>query len=580
MLQTRLSVAGARLYGTTNPGPASHYLWTDYLGNALLRELGLLWSDTFTLEDNLTLSNEYKNKLRAQYAPGSIFWQRFIEGKWVSAEGAIYANVWNDDVFFDDESAPQNLDSRYNAHYVAVDYGTVNQQASLQIIDDGTTLWITKELLHDSRKAGFQKTDAQYADDLIAWMHPDSQVILDPSAASYEAELRSRGISVRSADNEVLDGIRVTSTALCRRLVRIHRHNCPTLCEQMPVYQWDNDAALKGKEQPLKINDHSCFVSGTMIETPTGKRRVEDIIAGDEVLTPLGRCKVIANQPRLDECISVGLIEGTPEHPVYYGNRWLRLDSVNFEETCGSKKSATRALHSDGTQTLSVSPTATTSAHTHATCTTGFQAFIARCGEMLMGLFPMAITSTTKTETLATTTYLTSNAYRCGIISPVTPREDLSIRTNGLSCRIKQRNGIAPQMGSHGTEVMGMQSLRQSRVEERNNSIARTAVSSLKLFLLGSLSTALTRASRLPGVNLAWTMSPKLARCVAGILSRTNMQSPNTVAGHAQRNTGVKTVYSLKTEHGCYIANGLLVSNCDALRYAAKTRLTGYRLAA
>jgi hypothetical protein len=39
-------------------------------------------------------------------------------------------------------------------------------------------------------------------------------------------------------------------------------------------------------------------------------------------------------------------------------------------------------------------------------------------------------------------------------------------------------------------------------------------------------------------------------------------------------------VHALRTEHGCYFANGVLVSNCDAARYFVQTRINDWRLAA
>ena len=43
----------------------------------------------------------------------------------------------------------------------------------------------------------------------------DCAVIVDPSAASFIAELRSRGVYVQEADNNVLDGIRTHGQSCC-----------------------------------------------------------------------------------------------------------------------------------------------------------------------------------------------------------------------------------------------------------------------------------------------------------------------------------------------------------------------------
>jgi len=108
----------------------------------------------------------------------------------------------------------------------------------------------------DILQTSAQKTDKQYVDDLIAFMGPncDAQVIVPPEAASFDAELTQRGIWKIDADNEVMDGIRMVSTMLQRRLIRIHRRCC-CLIERLQTYAWDEKAALRGEEQPLKVKN-------------------------------------------------------------------------------------------------------------------------------------------------------------------------------------------------------------------------------------------------------------------------------------------------------------------------------------
>ena len=80
--------------------------------------------------------------------------------------------------------------------------------------------------------------------------------IVDPSAASFIAALRQRGVYVMEADNNVLDGIRRVAVLLRRRTLLISER-CPRLIEEMGTYQWDEKAAQRGEEKPIKQNDHS-----------------------------------------------------------------------------------------------------------------------------------------------------------------------------------------------------------------------------------------------------------------------------------------------------------------------------------
>jgi len=261
MLLSRLSVEGSRLYATTNTDNPNHYLYRDFMTDPLKLASGLVRVLHFDLEDNPSLSKEYKDFIKASYA--GVFYRRYIEGKWVIAEGVIYRDCWSEDLLYDEpgewkNEIPKGLRNGYGARYVGVDYGTANPQVYYDVLDDGEDLWFDREYYWDSRKEMKQKTDGEYATDLQAFMgYPsDAQVILDPSAASFAAELQMRGIAVTDADNEVLDGIRMLAAMMARKKIHVHRRNCPHFQEEVQTYAWDEDAAERGKEQPIKQNDH------------------------------------------------------------------------------------------------------------------------------------------------------------------------------------------------------------------------------------------------------------------------------------------------------------------------------------
>jgi phage terminase large subunit len=132
----------------------------------------------------------------------------------------------------------------------------------LDVRDDGKTLWVVNEYYWDSREENAQKTDKQYADDLIAFIGPEGaeRVVIDPSAASFIAELRTRddrNFIISEADNEVLDGIRMTATMIAAGLIRVHKDNCPNTLKEITSYVWDEKAAQRGEEKPVKVADHT-----------------------------------------------------------------------------------------------------------------------------------------------------------------------------------------------------------------------------------------------------------------------------------------------------------------------------------
>lgn len=91
MLLSRLSEPGAKLIGTTNPDNPHHWLKKNYLDRE--NDLDLL-SVKFLIDDNTFLSAEYVSAIKREYV--GVFFDRFILGKWVAAEGVIYPQFAND----------------------------------------------------------------------------------------------------------------------------------------------------------------------------------------------------------------------------------------------------------------------------------------------------------------------------------------------------------------------------------------------------------------------------------------------------------------------------------------------------
>lgn len=87
----RCSVDGSKFWFNCNPEGPYHWFYRQWILKCRKRKLVYLH---FTMEDNLTLTGEIKKRYALQYV--GVFFQRFIKGLWVTAEGAIYT-PWNDD---------------------------------------------------------------------------------------------------------------------------------------------------------------------------------------------------------------------------------------------------------------------------------------------------------------------------------------------------------------------------------------------------------------------------------------------------------------------------------------------------
>lgn len=89
MALSRLSEKGAVFLATTNPDHPKHYVKTEIIDNDLLDKQVI----KFLLDDNIFLDETYKENLKKEYT--GVFYQRFILGDFVRAEGIIFPEFAN-----------------------------------------------------------------------------------------------------------------------------------------------------------------------------------------------------------------------------------------------------------------------------------------------------------------------------------------------------------------------------------------------------------------------------------------------------------------------------------------------------
>jgi len=264
MLETRLSVRGAKLFATANPEGPGHFLKKEYLDRSDVHDI-ISWQ--FNLDDNPVLDEVYKKDIKASFS--GVFYQRYILGQWALATGAIFDGWCELNVFDKDYPAP-------SFYCAGLDYGTVNP-TSCHIAAITPNQWpqirIEKEYYFDSAKHGRSKTDRELAKDIFDFLRytPITALYVDPAAASLKLELRNLDIPVVDANNDVLFGIKSMTQYIAGKNLLI-RKGCKNLIEQCQSYAWDPYYAARGEDKPIKKNDHavdscryliaSCFKHG------------------------------------------------------------------------------------------------------------------------------------------------------------------------------------------------------------------------------------------------------------------------------------------------------------------------------
>ncbi len=268
MTLSRLRVPDSKLFVTTNPDSRFHWLKTDFL-DKFADDPEEMAAFKFCLDDNPYLTDKYKNALKKEYS--GLWYKRFIEGQWVQAEGAVYD-------FFDRDTHCVNKPPTYAKYYIlGCDYGTSNAFAAVLIgFNDenrGPKIWVEKEYYWDSKVTGYQKTNAEYGEDLRREFsdYPIRLVYLEPSAKSFEVELKRQRWPVRQAKNDVLDGIHCVSNYLSQGDLVIC-NNCTNLIKEFESYVWDDKSIKLGEDKPVKQRDHALDALRYAIFTKWGEK--------------------------------------------------------------------------------------------------------------------------------------------------------------------------------------------------------------------------------------------------------------------------------------------------------------------
>lgn len=269
-LLARMSVPGAKLFATTNPDGPNHWLRINFLlrqGELDLRRF------KFTLDDNPYLDPAYVQALKLEYV--GLWYRRYILGDWCLAEGAIY-DMWDPDVHVVDI-----LPEMARWIGLGVDWGFTHPFAALLLglgADNG--LYLAREFRWDKKFRHRGLTEAEASRGLKDWLGDvrPQWTVVDPSAPSFVSQMHQDGFSPVLADNSVLDGIRTFGSVLHVErdeqsgrivrgpLLRVHR-SCKGLIDELPGYSWDDEKALKGKDEPVKIGDDSCDAGRYVVHT-------------------------------------------------------------------------------------------------------------------------------------------------------------------------------------------------------------------------------------------------------------------------------------------------------------------------
>lgn len=299
------------------------------------------------MDDNPSLSETIKEEYRRMFS--GVWKSRFIDGKWVIANGIIY-DMFNDEKHIvKDSQIPYDEIDKW---CIGVDYGTGNSTCFLLLgrVDDiiyvvGEYYFAGRQEAQEQGDFEAQKTDLEYAEDMRQFIrdyydltglnYRNIDIMVDPAANSFILQMRRLKMKSKRAVNDVLDGIRTVATYFGSDRLFISE-NCKNLIGEIHTYSWDEKAQARGVDSPKKENDHACLCGNTLVYTSEGYIQIEDLVGRSGfVYTDVGLrpfynvCKTRENAKVVKSIFSDGsYIISTPDHFIMTDNGWQEVGKI------------------------------------------------------------------------------------------------------------------------------------------------------------------------------------------------------------------------------------------------------------
>lgn len=164
---------------------------------------------------------------------------------------------------------------RFSIIAIGGDYGQQNattfQAAGLDLA--GRKLRGLDEYYHSGRESGKQKAPSEYAQDFVRFVRKLREdygtestrfsLFLDPSAKGLQEEIKracraaNMPVAIRDAENDVKLGISRVQKLFTFGILGVSPKQ-ENLIREMGVYAYDPKSVEKGKEEPVKMDDHGC----------------------------------------------------------------------------------------------------------------------------------------------------------------------------------------------------------------------------------------------------------------------------------------------------------------------------------
>ena len=197
---------------------------------------------------------EYADHVRDVASHNNSLLNRRVLGEWTPLQGLVYPNL-PEPVAFEPEGEIVWRGISIDPAVSGVTHAILAEQ------DEAGTVWITNEWRHDGLQGELTRAEQSRLIHKRLGSNIDNIVVdsNDPESRWQIAELYPN-TPVKKANKKPNDknrSIEFTAVKLYNGEVRL-TPGCPELYDELRFYEWDENAAKKGEEKPLKVRDHGC----------------------------------------------------------------------------------------------------------------------------------------------------------------------------------------------------------------------------------------------------------------------------------------------------------------------------------
>lgn len=567
VIRARVSITQGQVFITTTPY-SMNWIYDDFYipwKNKTDKALSFFsWKST----DNKRFSKEYFEAERKRMRPEE-FARRYC-GEFKKMHGLVY-NL--------NEKQIIDIQAKENINYICgIDWGYKNPSAIIILGIAPNAVYVVDEWKET------EKTTAEIIEVLKHYisLYHIINIYPDPAEPDRIKELLNAGIQSNSVSKDIKGGISYMQQLINENKFFVFKKNKYFL-DEINSYHYPENNNI---DVPVKSNDHLCFVAGTLIFANKGFIPIEKLKESHKVLTRKGYKNISKLHNREAEVFEVSLNNGiklisTGDHPFWVQGEGfiqakdLKKNAILFNilhNLWYQRQLYSKALNSGDIQTLKGEQKEFITGQTQTISKKELDFCIGKYGKKLTGKFQKVFAFITKTIIRSTITFPIFNLWtpNCTFQSiQKNMQKEILIKSESTLIRLDPllKNGIHQSKAENGISNTAKKS---QRILNQKNISVYSAIKYFLRNLLVIINSVQTNANLHSEESQASIMKKENVNTAGINLLQTNIQKRDSVLVVAVRKLNKKRkVYNLSVKE-CpeYYANGVLVSNCDATRYA------------